>query len=73
MATKKQEQQINVLNQKILELKENLNGSQIHFLNITSTFYSFGRLNILQATARLTQIALDLNLSINDITDLLGD
>ena len=71
MATKKQEQQINRLFEKVKTL--NLCEDEVRAINMRGFLYSVGRINVLQVTAYMTALCLKNGVDFNEIADLLKD
>ena len=69
----KQETKLNKLLKAINNKQEQLTSDNLNLLNLTGFFYSCGKLNALQVMARLTYIALSLNIDIQEITEILED
>lgn len=71
-----QQKQEEKLNKLLAIIKPYLNGMTKEnqgYLSITQFLYSVGRLNTLQVAVRLTKVAIDCKIDINDILKALED
>ena len=69
----KEEVSLNNLYQPLLKVWNELTEEQKNIINMTGFLYSVSRVNILQAVAQLTAIALELKWDITTIKELLKD
>jgi len=67
----KQEEKLNKLLSLIKPYLDNMSKDNLNCLSITQFLYSVGRLNTLQVAVRLSKVASDCNIDINDIVKAL--
>ena len=69
----KQEEKLNKLLALIKPYLDNMSKDNLNYLSITQFLYSVGRLNTLQVAVKLSKVATDCKIDINDILQALKD